>query len=47
MGLQRVGADNLRANFPRDIGCNFGLSGCSWTDDKERAPHPSTSNLAA
>ena len=34
MNLKRVGAYNLRANFPRDIGCNFGFSGCCRADNK-------------
>ena len=39
INLKCVGADNLRANFPRDIGCNFGFSGCCRADDKECARH--------
>lgn len=37
VNLKRVGTDNLRANFARDIGCNFGFSGCGRTDNKKRA----------
>ena len=37
--MKCVGADNLRANFPRDTGCNFGFSDCRRADDKESARH--------
>src|SRR4029078_11785655 len=39
INLKCVGADNLRANFPRDTSCNFGFSDCRRADDKESARH--------
>jgi hypothetical protein len=38
--LKPVSADNRRAGFAGGVGRKFGFSGCSWTDDKERARHP-------
>jgi hypothetical protein len=31
--------------LPRDIGCNFGFSGCRWADNKECARHPNQIEL--
>jgi len=44
--LKRIGADNLRANFALDIGCEFRFPSCSRTDDKERSPHLTRPNVA-
>jgi hypothetical protein len=38
--LKRVGADNFRADFARDIGRKFGFPSRSWADNKERARLP-------
>src|SRR5205823_12009343 len=39
VNLKRVGADNFRANFARNIGGQLRFPRCSWANDKERAPH--------
>src|SRR6266480_1723955 len=39
INLKRIRADNLRADFPCDIGRQLGLSGRGGTDDKKNSFH--------
>ena len=39
INLKRIRADNLRANFLCDIGCQLGFSGRRGTDDKKNSFH--------